>query len=334
MPIYRHEGHVATRQLVENEAARWFKSGIDVNDASGPFAVQRMKRRLFEPRIPDSGFRMQHDDAMFALGSCFARGIENSLVGAGYEVLSAANEFDHFELRVPNVTGRGFMNKYSTHSIRSEIEWALDPAAIFPVESIVEVERSVYIDPSTNPTLTWVDRDQTLDRRETISKVVRRIADCRVVVLTLGLVELWFDQEVGIHLNMAPTPEMRKLHPRRYQFEVSGFTENRENMEAIGDLLDTHGHHDVNIIVTTSPIPLMATFSDRDVVVANTFSKSTLRSVAEDFVASRSNAHYFPSYEIVMNSDRKVAWTDDGRHVEPEVVHHIMGLFRRHFVAG
>ena len=114
---------------------------------------------------------------------------------------------------------------------------------------------------------------------------------------------------------------------------MSNFAENRANMGAVVDLLNRFGHDDVQVIVTTSPIPLLATFTNRDVVTANTFSKATLRCVAEDLAADHANVHYFPSYEIVMNSDRGAAWTDDGRHVEPEVVQHIMATFKHHFVA-
>ncbi len=333
MPIYQHNDIEATRLLVSNEHSRWYKDGIDV-DAEGAFAVQRLQRRLFEPAIPDPDFRMDRDDALFAMGSCFARGIENAMVGAGFDVRSAAEEFDDFELRVANVTGRGFMNKYSTHSILAEFEWALDPESTFPKEILVEIGDDQWVDPSTNPTLTWVGHDATLDRRTTITEVVRRVTDCRVVVVTLGLVELWFDHEAGVHLNMTPTSTMRERHPSRYRFEVSNFTENRANMERVVDLLNRFGHDDVKVVVTTSPVPLLATFTDRDVVTANTFSKATLRAVAEDLAAAHPNVHYFPSYEIVMNSDREVAWTEDGRHVEPEVVQHIMATFKHHFVAG
>ncbi|MFK5955328.1 MAG: GSCFA domain-containing protein [Planctomycetota bacterium] len=266
------------------------------------------------------------------MGSCFARGIENAMLGKKFNVLSAAAEFDSFELALPGVTGRGFMNKYSTHSIRHELEWALDSDAEFPESSLVEGEDGTWIDPSTNPTLKWVCHEGTLRRRATISEVIRRIAKCRVIVFTLGLVELWYDNEAGIHLNMAPSPHMRSLHPGRYSFEVSNFIENRENMEAIGALLKKVGRSDLQIVVTTSPVPLMATFTNRDIVVANAYSKSVLRAVAEDFTASHDYAHYFPSYEIVMNSARKVAWSEDGRHVVPEVVHHIMRLFGENFV--
>ena len=332
MSTYKYKGPDALNNLRTNEYSRWFKAGIDPYDSEGPFAVQRTKRDFFTPFIPDPGFRFRPQDGIFAMGSCFARGIENALIGKKFKVVSAASEFDDFELAQDNVTGRGFMNKYSTHALRHELEWALDPSATFPERSLVELEDGTYADPSTNPTLKWVDLPQTIKRHETISEVVSRIQSCKVVVLTLGLVELWHDQETDTYLNMAPLPEMHKLHPNRYSFHVSNFEENRSNMEAIGDLLTLYGNNEIQIIVTTSPVPLMATFTNRDVVIANTYSKSILRAVAEDFASSRSNVHYFPSFEIVLNSNKGMAWTEDGRHVQPEVVHHITSLFQKHFV--
>ncbi len=332
MSTYQHNDSEAENNFRKNEYSRWYKAGIDPNDSEGLFAVQRTKSDFFTPFIPDPGFRFSTQEGIFAMGSCFARGIENALIGKKFRVVSAASEFDEFELALPNVTGRGFMNKYSTHAMRHELEWALDPSKNFPEKSLVKLENDTYVDPSTNPTLKWVDLDETIKRHKTISKVVSRISSCKVVVLTLGLVELWHDQETDTYLNMTPLPQMRNLYPGRYSFHVSNFEENLENMRVIGDLLTQFGNNEIQIIVTTSPVPLMATFTDRDVVIANTYSKSVLRSVAEEFASSRDNAHYFPSYEIVLNSNKGIAWTEDGRHVQPEVVHHITSLFQKHFV--
>jgi GSCFA family len=41
---------------------------------------------------------------------------------------------------------------------------------------------------------------------------------------------------------------------------------------------------------------------------------------------------YFPSYEMVMMSDRAEAWTDDGRHVKPTLVRDIMNLFTESYI--
>jgi len=53
-----------------------------------------------------------------------------------------------------------------------------------------------------------------------------------------------------------------------------------------------------------------------DVVVANTYAKSLLRAVAQEWTSAHDNVHYFPSYEIVQNSDRAATWEPDLRHVK------------------
>ena len=73
------------------------------------------------------------------------------------------------------------------------------------------------------------------------------------------------------------------------------------------------------IIFTVSPIPLNFTFTDQDIVIANRYSKSILRSAVEKFINNK-NIFYFPSFEIVQDC---VGWPksfkDDKRHVKVEV---------------
>jgi hypothetical protein len=79
-------------------------------------------------------------------------------------------------------------------------------------------------------------------------------------------------------------------------------------------------------------VPLMATFSTEDVVIANTYSKSLLRTAAQEWAAAHRNVHYFPSYEIVQNSEPAITWEEDLRHVQGKVVQHIMDLFMESFL--
>jgi hypothetical protein len=123
-----------------------------------------------------------------------------------------------------------------------------------------------------------------------------------------------------------------KTDPDRYEFQLSSFAANWANLEAIHSLLSTFGHPDVHIVVTVSPVPLMNTFSTMDIVVANSWAKGLLRAVAQEWAAAHQNVDYFPSYEIVQNSDRAAAWEDDLRHVRGAAVHHIMDLFVQNYV--
>lgn len=316
------------------EHTRWTKPGIDCRDAGGPFACQRLRKPRFTAVVqPD--FCIDRKDKLFAIGSCFARGIEIVLATRGLQVESAAKDFDQFAvLGDKKVTTLGFTNKYTTYSILNELTWALDPAAQFPEASLVELDDKRCIDPHINPTLEVADRAGTLLRRRIIREVNARIRVCRVVFMTLGLVETWYDQQAGVHLNTTPTREMQERFPGRYSFSASNYLQNLDNMEKIHTLLSQYGHPELQMVVTTSPVPLNATFTGQDIVVANTYSKSTLRVVAQDFAAGHANVQYFPSYEMVMNSERDMAWEDDLRHVKGDMTKHVMDVFMRNFVTG
>lgn len=334
MPLLKLDAGEA-RDRLENKHAFWWKPGIDVENRRGRFAVQRRNHEVFVPSLSGDWTKtleVSRADPVFAVGSCFARGIEVALRSRDFQVLSYAAEFDDFELASPNVTGRGFTNKYSSFSIENELTWALDAEAQFPVESLVEVAEDTVVDPHVNPTLKWLDLASTIARRNIISEVYGRAAQAPLIVITLGLVETWTDLQERVRLNMAPTSEMVSLNPGRYQFEVTGFAENRDALDRISRLLNEHGHPDTQIVVTVSPVPLRATFSGRDVVAANAYSKSVLRAAAEEWCFDEPNVHYFPSYEIVTNSASDNAWKADGRHVQHQAFSRIMSLFTKTFV--
>lgn len=331
MPFLKLTAKDAIKNLGSNKFSRWYKAGIDVTDKLGDFAVQRFKNSYFTPGINTKGIEVSMSDKVFTIGSCFARGIEASLLSRKFDVLSASSDFDSFELINDGVTALGSTNKYNTYSILNEIQWALDSGCSFPKGSIVEVDDGNWVDPHINPTLKIVDKDRTFERRQIVANVNKKIKDCNVIVITLGLIEVWRDDEADVFLNMAPTQVMQKRYEGRYSFHVAGYDENLKNLEKISELLSEYGKPDVKIIVTVSPVPLNATFTQNDVVVANTLSKSTLRAVAEAWASKHDNIVYFPSYEIVMNSDKKLVWAEDARHVNGSAVKHIMDLFMKKF---
>jgi hypothetical protein len=315
-----------------NPYSRWHEKGALPDQVDGKLAFQRLRQRLFTPAILP-GFKLLREDKIFAIGSCFARGIESALIGQKMDVLSRTAEFDSFPA-VNNEMKLGFTNKYNTFSIYNELRWALDPAAKFPTESLVDIGNGLFYDPHTNPALELSTLQETIHRHEILESVTGRVSQCRVVIITLGLVEVWRDKIADIFLNHTPIPQARRSHPDRYEFHITNFAQNLSNLERVHTVLSQFGHADVQIVVTVSPVPLMATFSGEDVVLANTYSKSLLRTVAQEWAAAHKNVHYFPSYEIVQNSDRVVTWEEDLRHVKGEVANHIMRLFLRHYLAG
>ncbi len=306
--------------------SRWHDKDAAPDQPGGTLAFQRLRQPLFTPAI-NPGFKLRPEDKLFAIGSCFARGIEKALVARKMNVLSAALEFASFRTVSKDVTGLGFTNKYNTFSIYNELRWALDPQAECPRESIVDLGNGLYLDPHITPMLPLADAEETWQRRSLIQLVNQRIAQCRVVIITLGLIEVWRDILTDTFLNSTPPLGVLQRYPDRYEFHVTDFFENLANLEAVHALLTRFGHPDVQFVVTVSPVPLMATFSTEDIVLANTYSKSLLRTVAQQWTAIHQNVHYFPSYEIVLNSDRGSTWEQDLRHVKGKVANHIMDIF-------
>jgi hypothetical protein len=315
----------------ENVAGVWYADSADPDDPAGKYAFQRLRHTWFTPKV-DPKFKLRRDDKFYAIGSCFARGIESSLTGHKIIVESAAPEFAELQPANKELSGLGFTNKYNTYSILNELRWALDPDAVFPQESIVQVTKTTWYDPHTNPSLALADLAETLERRAMMQAVTKRIKHCRAVIVTLGLAEVWRDVKADVFVNRTPIPSLFKTQPGRYEFHLTSFAENWANLEAIYALITQYGHSDVRIVVTVSPVPLMNTFSTMDIVVANTWAKSLLRAVAQEWATAHPNVDYFPSYEIVQSSDRAAVWERDLRHVKGAGAHHITELFLRNYI--
>ena len=150
--------------------------------------------------------------------------------------------------------------------------------------------------------------------------------DTEVFILTFGLSEVWYDEPTGnVFWRTIPKDV---YDPERHKFRLSTVDENRENIRAIYDLIRKY-RPEAKIIVTLSPVPLIATFRDVSCITANSVSKATLR-VAVDQVVSevRDEGHlfYWPSYELVTDVFRS-PYKPDRRHVRPVVLSYIMRLF-------
>jgi hypothetical protein len=97
--------------------------------------------------------------------------------------------------------------------------------------------------------------------------------------------------------------------------------------------------HDVNptakVLLTVSPVPLIATYEKRHVWVSTTFSKAALRVAADVAERTFQQVTYFPSYEIITSPAAGGRYyCDDLRQIRDVGVRHVMRLFSKHFVDG
>jgi hypothetical protein len=176
----------------------------------------------------------------------------------------------------------------------------------------------------------WFTKDKhyfeaTEERRENIRRSFREVD---VLVITLGLSEVWFDRVAGEPMWRAISA--RLYEPERHVFRSATVAETVEALYELNRLADTF-LPEKKIIFTLSPIPLLATFRDQSAVTANQASKATLRAalnefVSDDAIGARGRYHYFPAYELAFSLFGN-PFLPDNRHVRPEVATTILGIF-------
>ena len=125
----------------------------------------------------------------------------------------------------------------------------------------------------------------------------QRLADAGAFVFTFGLSEVWQDRETG-GVFWRGIPE-KIFDADRHVFRLTTVEENEQNIARIVELIRSV-NADAPIVMTLSPVPLMATFRGQSCITADAVSKSVLR-VAIDLVESRKlpNVWYWPSFEVV-----------------------------------
>lgn len=289
-------------------------------------------------------FRIDPSWPIFTMGSCFARGVENVLVSRGLPLLldghgAPAEHFESWNEETGRGGGaargelsRGALNKYSVRSMTHELKRVLLEES-YPNEGMIELSPEQWFDPHASG-LKLVGRDDAFANRKRLAEATATIRKARICFFTLGLTETWLDAETGLAMNTHPGPAWLARLPERFHFVDYGYDATLSDMLEIIGLIREHCRPEMRFIVTVSPVPLGATFKDADVIVANSASKSVLRAVAEELFRRFDFVDYFPSYEMVLNSPRAIAFEEDQLHIALDMVAHIMGTFRDSYLAA
>lgn len=264
----------------------------------------------------DVPFRLEPREAIFTIGSCFARNIEDVLAKRGFRIpmrsLFKTEAFAGLEFEI--------VNNFGTPSIYNELAWAFGEQEFDYDLGFYEVAPGKFVDLQMVPAVRPAPLELVRARRDGLLRVTREMAQCRVVIMTLGLVELWWDEEAGVYLNSSPLRSILQEAPERFSLHVLNFDECYGYLKSAFDVMFRHGRDDLRVILTVSPVPMMSTHRRIDVITANTYSKSVLRAVAEHLVEEDERITYFPSYETVMLSNRKASFADDLVHVTRPMV--------------
>lgn len=182
----------------------------------------------------------------------------------------------------------------------------------------------------------WVgkDRKQFVPTEEARLLTREALRDAEVLIITLGLSEIWYDR-------MTEEPMWRAVpvhsyDPSRHAFKVMSAAETIAALEEI-DAIRRRRLPGLKIVYTVSPVRLRATYRPVSALTANSASKAILRAGLDEFLRRHwdevnRNYFYFPSYEIVTELIEE-PFRADMRHLYPHVPARLLALFAAHYTS-
>jgi len=299
-------------------------------------AVSTANRHEFDP-VTSVKFTVSVKDRIATAGSCFAQHISRTLdrFGLHYFVTESGEDLTEAERVARNylVFSARFGNIYTTRQLIQLFDEAFGRRT--PSEHVWRRPDGRLVDPY-RPVIEpdgFVDVDTLrASRTEHLVCVRKMFEQADILVFTLGLTEAWLSREDGSVFPLAPGVSGGDYDERHYSFVNLGVAEVEADMRRFLDELKVI-NPGVKVLLTVSPVPLIATYEDRNVLVATTYSKSVLRVAADTISRAYPWVDYFPSFEIITGSyNYGMYYGDDAREVNHLGVAHAMRVFINNYV--
>lgn len=276
-------------------------------------------------------FTIAATDRVATAGSCFAQHISRALVARGGSFLvTETGEGENY-----GVFPARFGNIYTVRQLRQLFERAYGLRE--PADRAWRRTDGALLDPF-RPRIQAEGFDSmealAADREWHLAAVREMFETCDVLIFTLGLTEAWVSTRDGAVFPFAPGAvgaEGDGGEPG-YRFENFTVAEMADDLAAFtADLRSINPA--VRMVLTVSPVPLIATYTDAHVLAATTYSKAALRVAAQMAADSDPLTAYFPSFEIVSGPQaRGRFFAEDAREVTADGVALVMDIFARSFL--
>ncbi len=285
----------------------------------------------------DPCFIVNQTDRVATAGSCFAQHISKRIRDAGFHFLVTETTA---QKEVGDTPGQNFdfSARYGNIYTARQLKQLFDRCygRFSPVDSAWKRRDGKYCDPfrpqiegSGFSTVESLEED----RKNHLQAVREMFEKLDIFVFTLGLTECWLSKVDGAAFPIAPGVAGGEFDEKKYRFE------NFSVYEVVSDLQSfLDGLRRVNpaarLILTVSPVPLVATYEEQHILVSTTYSKSVLRVAAEMIRRQNEGVVYFPSYEVITgNFNRGAYFGPDLRAVTESGVDHVMRLFMNRMTA-
>lgn len=280
-------------------------------------------------------FKISPNDKVVTAGSCFAQHIARHLKASGFNFLVTETAHPLLDSATAEDYGYGvfsarYGNVYTSRQLLQLLQRAY--GQFLPRDAVWTSDERCYdpfrptIQPNGFPNVVELE----LDRAQHFAAIRRAVETMDVFVFTLGLTETWIDAADGAAYPTCPGVAAGVFDPSRHQLLNLSVTEVVEDMKAALRLIRGRNPQ-AKVILTVSPVPLMATAEDRHVLVSTVYSKSVLRVAADMLTRELGDVAYFPSFEIITGAfNRGAYFAEDLRSVREEGVEHVMRLFFQH----
>jgi hypothetical protein len=279
---------------------------------------------------------LKRSDRVATAGSCFAQHIGHNLKIRGADYMNMepappifANDaearrfgFGVFSCRYGNI--------YTSRQLLQLIEEAFEHRR--PAEVVWEKDGRFFdaLRPGIDPVGEASAEDVLTARATHLAAVRKMFESLDLLVFTMGLTEGWENIADKTMFPTAPGTIAGSYDPARYRFHNLRHAEILADMQSFWQRLKAV-NPGARMLLTISPVPLVATATGGHVLSATTYSKSVLRGVAGDMAEDHADIHYFPSYEIISgHPSRGIFFNPDLRNVNEFGVNLVM----THFFSG
>jgi len=278
-------------------------------------------------------------DKVSTMGSCFAQHLSKDIVKAGLNYfVSEQAPVDLAPLSVTNKNYGVFSARYGNiYTARQALQLFDRAFGLFNSDEHIWIKDGRYLDafrPQIEPH-GFDSTDSLLKERESHLACVRRIfEESDWLIFTLGLTEAWRSRRDGSIFPIAPGVVGGQFNKDEHEFINFTAAEVALDLQNLITKIGTVNPK-IKILLTVSPVPLIATYEKRHVLVSTCLSKSALRVAADVIERQFSNVIYFPSYEIITSpANAGRYYRDDLRQVTDIGVNHVMRIFTKHFIDG
>lgn len=294
-----------------------------------------------DPMVNPS-FTIQKTDRVATAGSCFAQHIAKNLARMGFNYFVTEQAPDNLS------RAQAIEKNYGTFSARYGNIYTARQLKQLWMQSMEDIEFTLpewkaptedgYVDP-LRPQIqpdTFQSVGELIASRKFHLECCRRMFnELDVFVFTLGLTEGWIETETGTVLPLAPGVAGGEWDPSCYHFTNFGIREVIEDLDYVISRL-AKINPKAKVILTVSPVPLVATYENRHVLSSTVYSKSVLRVAAEEISnAYKHRVDYFPSFEIITGpATASKYFSGDLRTISPHGVNHVMRVFFKHYAAS